>query len=551
MRERVRGGGGDRQAVRLRAAEERRLDERCAEGRAGQAREGRRPSGGSAAAVETPVVRAAGAIERVPSMDFDLERAIAESMRDSQPHVAERLQHPDRDHPGALGRMDRYFSLPSARGGGGRGGRGPETPRQVVDDFGDVRNIEEPASVIPMGAEWAPAHVGARGTGAPRSSVVAVHDTRHHAREGRDRRVAQRGSEGREGARQSASAGGAEMPPPRENVDHRIQRLLEQVTRDPNRPRTGAVAAVARTNTSCSGSSVPAVPSLGVVPRVQAAAAAGQAAAARAAPSAHAAHMPRPPTQRPSAPSGGGQRSSRPTPGVNATAAAAGAARVTAIAPRNSQAALPIAHQSLLPIAHNSLTPDASTHASTPAAAPSARTATGQQHIWGGFGKPPQQQQQRAAAAGPTSAAVVAAATAATSAATTAATTANTPASGYILGRALSAAEAVIPRHAPVAPLFGRANSGGNVAPPPSSTVCAPRATAAAHSMMGVGGGSVVAEGAEHIHTHTHSTPRQMQGAGGSAEEDADSVRTPPLARGGMTEREKRAIAAERRFAMM
>lgn len=405
-----------------------------------------------------------------PSMDFDLQQAIAESMREVEHAEGARGRQagPNAWREGDRGRPRR--SCTEVRNaGGGRAGvrRGQNTPRQVVDDFGQAH---EEVGLAPSQA----------GEGANRQG-----------------RCGQRG--GRDG-RQGQSRAAAVAEPPEGGVDARIQQLLEQVTRNPVRPLVAEPSSAAADHPSISsapaggaaGQEHGAAPTpaeavaaadaaavrankIAEAAKARAAKAVAEAAAARAAAAAAAAagsagpdvHVPRPPAPRPTAAAGGAQRLTRPTPGVQTCMAAA---------PQPSTASAVASSEG----------------------APAGVQAGGA---------------QSAAREGPGAQA------------------------GHVLGRASAAAEAVANategggRRQPLSarnrnesraqspPTFGRAASCGSLPAAPLAT-----------------------------------PSRSDASRGGAAESESQAATapsdTPPLARG-MTDREKRAIAAERRLAML
>jgi len=429
-------------------------------------------------------------------MDFDLQRAIAESMSTADAghgvpgRRLARGEREERERERGVAR-ERRSSQPSGRGREReRGGaaRAQETPRQVVDDFGQVRNVDDD---MPVAARARRSAGGGGGAGAGAGAGV-----------GAPAAAAQQHGAAGEGANAHGAARG--------DVDERIQRLLQQVTSDPNRPRT-SVAAVrfqphgegglqpdrdARANASrvAVGSSQEPGHS------ASAAAAAAAAAAARAAQARQTAaaaategsrvgdgepapqiHVPRPPAQRQPAAQGGGQRASRPRPGIATSAAA----------------------------------PPPSCARAQPPAPPTTCTASDTPTHGAGAGTGSE----------------------------------SSSADGHILGRVSSAAEAVARAQAAV-PSFGRAASCGNLQAPSGAgnnpTSCATGRGAAVPAAAAAACAPQVATPARGRGGQENAPPSEAAEA--AAREGAS---TPLLGRCGLSEREKRAIAAERRLAMM
>lgn len=435
-----------------------------------QRRGGERPMASDAASADSGPDAGPRALGGPPSMDFDLQQAIAESMREVEHDEgarglqagADRRTEGERERP-------RRSRTEVRNAGGGRAGvrRGQNTPRQVVDDFGQAH---DEVGLAPSQA----------GEGA----------------DGRDRRGQREGRDRGQGPSRAVAVAG----PPQGGVDARIQQLLEQVTRDPVRPRVADASSAAAAHPASSsalagpaaGQGHGAAPTpaeavaaadaaavrankIAEAANARAAKAFAEAAAARAAAAEAAAgsagpdvHVPRPPAPRPSAVAGGAQRLTRPTPGVQPCVAAA---------------------------------PQANT---ARAVACSEGAPAGMQE--GGA--------QGAAMEGP-----------------------GAQGAGHVLGRASAAAEAVARatagavRRQPLSarnrdetraqspPTFGRAASCGSLPYAPLAT-----------------------------------PSRSDASRGGAAESESQAATapsdTPPLARG-MTDREKRAIAAERRLAML
>ena len=248
--------------------------------RQGRGREGRGANGAVNAGVDGSAANWRASAGDGAGMDFDLERAIAESMREAQGEPRERGEgrlererarvregrererrdansnraaRQNEQSVGAVGGIGVSQSMVQGPGGQAAAGQarggarvGQATPRQIVDDFGEVVDVQAVGEARAGGAAGGSQAVGPREEDIDRRRVHAG------AREAQHQHQLAGASEGRAQGQRDGQAG---------QRGERVQQVLEQVIRD-SAPRpaiqSNAEAAAMRYFSMCASESASA-----------------------------------------------------------------------------------------------------------------------------------------------------------------------------------------------------------------------------------------------------------------------------------------------------